>query len=230
MDRSDRGLTILTLVGGLAILGAAVMALLVAPAAAGLTADETYAQRIIYFHVPSAWVSMLAFAVTLIGSIGYLATSKRRWDTLALSSAEIGLVFTVAATASGSIWAKPAWNTWWTWDPRLTTYTIVFLLYISYFMLRGAMEDPARRARFAAVYGIFAFISVPITFFSIRWWKTIHPVLIDAKNFGLSSGMMPVFFFCLTAFTIYYFVLLRYRLRLEQTREEVDALKEQLGY
>jgi heme exporter protein C len=230
MARSDRGLIVLTVMAALGIFGAAYMALVVAPAAVGLTPDETMAQRIIYFHVPSAWLSMLAFGVTLVGSIGYLVSSRRRWDALALSSAEIGITFTLAAMASGSVWAKPAWNTWWTWDPRLTTYTIVFLLYVSYFMLRSAMDDPARRARFAGVYGVFAFLSVPITFFSIRWWRTIHPVLFDTKNFGLSSGMRPVFFYCLAAFTLFYVMLLMYRLRLEETREQVEALKEQLGY
>ncbi len=196
-----------------------------------MTPDETAAQRIIYFHVPVAWLSMLAFGVTAIGSVVYLITSKRLWDSLAVSSAELGIVFTLAAMASGSLWAKPAWNTWWTWDPRLTTYTIMFLLYVAYFMLRSAMDDPARRARFAAVYGIFAFLSVPITFMSIRWWRTIHPVLIDSKSgFGLSKGMMPVFFLSLIAFTLFYVVLLIYRVRLERSREQVDALKEQLGY
>ena len=200
------------------------MALWVAPDAAGLTVDNTFAQRIIYFHVPSAWLSMLAFGVTMIASIGYLIKSQRNWDSLAASSAEIGLVFTLAAMASGSIWAKPAWNTWWTWDPRLTTYTIMFLLYVAYFMLRSAMEDPARRARFAAVYGIFAFLSVPITFMSIRWWRTIHPVLIDAtQGFGLSPNMLASFFFCLAAFTLFYVVLVMHRYRLEQLREQVEA-------
>ncbi len=233
--RSDRYLLILTALAALAVLVAAYLALVVAPPALGpggtdLGPDLTAAQRIIYFHVPSAWVSMLAFGVTMIASIGYLRTSRQRWDAVAVSSAEIGIGFTLATLASGSIWAKPAWNTWWTWDPRLTTYTIVFLLYVSYFMLRGAMEDPARRARFAAVYGIFAFLSVPITFMSIRWWRTIHPVLFDAKNFGLSSGMRPAFFFSLSAFTVFYVVLLWYRIRLEQSRERVEALKESLGY
>jgi heme exporter protein C len=228
MTHSDRGLIILTAFAAVGIMAAAVLALVVAPAAVGLTPDQTYAQRIIYFHVPSAWLSMLAFGVTMLASIGYLRTAQRRWDALAVSSAEIGIAFTLAATASGSIWAKTAWNTWWIWDPRLTTYTIVFLLYVSYFMLRGALEDPARRARYAAVYGIFAFLSVPITFFSIRWWKTIHPVLIDAQNFGLSSGMRPVFFFSLAAFTLFYVVLLWHRARLERMKEEVEALKERV--
>ena len=234
MDRSYRGLIILTVISGLAILAAVALALVIAPSAAGLTPNEMYAQRIIYFHVPSAWISMLAFGVTMAGSIGYLVTGGRRWDSLAVSSAEIGIAFTLGAIASGSVWAKPAWNTWWTWDPRLTTYTIVLLLYIAYFMLRSAMEDPARRARFAAVYGIFAFLSVPITFFSIRWWKTIHPVLVanaqNADSWGLSEHMRPVFFFCLAAFTLFYIVLLLHRLRLENTAEQVEEVKEQLGY
>jgi heme exporter protein C len=228
---SNRGLLILTIISAALMLAAAFGALAVAPSAVGLTPDETAAQRIIYFHVPVAWLSMLAFGVTAIGSVVYLITSKRLWDSLAVSSAELGIVFTLAAMASGSLWAKPAWNTWWTWDPRLTTYTIMFLLYVAYFMLRSAMDDPARRARFAAVYGIFAFLSVPITFMSIRWWRTIHPVLIDPKSgFGLSKNMMPVFFLSLIAFTVFYVVLLIYRVRLERSREQVDALKEQLGY
>jgi heme exporter protein C len=231
MGGSNRGLMILTIISAVLMLAAAFGALAVAPSAVGLTPDETAAQRIIYFHVPVAWLSMLAFGVTAIGSVVYLLTSKRLWDSLAVSSAELGLVFTLAAMASGSLWAKPAWNTWWTWDPRLTTYTIMFLLYVAYFMLRSAMDDPARRARFAAVYGIFAFLSVPITFMSIRWWRTIHPVLIDPKSgFGLSKNMMPVFFLSLIAFTLFYVVLLIYRVRLERSREQVDALKEQLGY
>jgi len=234
MARSYRGLIVLTVVSGVGILAAAVLALSVAPDAVGLTDNEMFAQRIIYFHVPCAWLSMLAFGVTMAGSIGYLVTGRRRWDSLAVSSAEIGIAFTLAAIASGSIWAKPAWNTWWTWDPRLTTYTIVLLLYVAYFMLRSAMEDPARRARFAAVYGIFAFVSVPITFFSIRWWKTIHPVLIansqNTENWGLSEHMRPVFFFSLAVFTLFYVVLLLHRLRLEDTKEQVEEVREQLGY
>ncbi len=224
-------LIVLTLVAAALIMASAYMALAGAPDAAGLTEDNTYAQRIIYFHVPSAWLSMLAFGVTMVASIGYLATSKRGWDSLAVSSAELGLVFTLAATASGSIWAKPAWNVWWTWDPRLTTYTIMFLLFVAYFMLRSAMEDPARRARFAGVYAIFAFLSVPITFMSIRWWRTIHPVLIDPnEGFGLGPGMMTAFFLSLASFTVLYVVLLVHRYRLERMKEEVDDLKEQLGY
>ncbi len=230
MTRSHTGLWILTAITAVAMLTATWLALVGAPPAAGLTVNETYAQRIIYFHVPSAWISMVAFMVTMVGSIGYLITSKRKWDNLAVSSAELGITFTLAAMASGAIWAKPAWNVWWTWDPRLTTYTVMFLLYVGYFMLRSAMDDPARRARFAAVFGIFAFLSVPITFMSIRWWRTIHPVLMDANNFGLSAGMRPAFFFGIIAFTLLYVTLLAHRVRLERMQEDVDELKERAAY
>ena len=221
-------LIVLTLVAAALIMASAYMALAGAPDAAGLTEDNTYAQRIIYFHVPSAWLSMLAFGVTMVASIGYLATSKRGWDSLAMSSAELGLVFTLAATASGSIWAKPAWNVWWTWDPRLTTYTIMFLLFVAYFMLRSAMEDPARRARFAGVYAIFAFLSVPITFMSIRWWRTIHPVIFESEGFHLTSSMLAALIVSVVAFSLLYVTLLLLRSRLETAADAVAELRTRL--
>lgn len=226
---SRRMLTVLNLAAAVAMLGAIYMALVQAPSAINLTETDRWAQRIIYFHVPSAWLSMLAFFVTFVAAILYLVRPQPRWDILARCSAELGIAFTVAATASGSIWAKPAWNTWWTWDPRLTTYTIVLLLYIAYFMLRGAIEEPERRARFASVYSIFAFVSVPITFMSIRWWNTIHPVILDPnEDFGLGPGMTVAFVFCILAFTVLYVALLANRLRVEYTIERVAALRARL--
>ncbi len=188
-------------------------------------------QRIFYFHVPSAWVSMLAFFVTFVAGIVYLRRGRRWWDMVGSASVEVGLVFTIMTIMSGSIWARPAWNTWWTWDPRLTTYTIVALIYVAYLMLRQGIEDPDRRARFAAVYGIVGFISVPITFFSIRWWRTIHPVVIGSGSpsaeggFDMTSPMRLVFFFSLFAFTVLYFCFLANRLRLERLAERVEQLK-----
>jgi heme exporter protein C len=188
-------------------------------------------QRIFYFHVPSAWVSFLAFLVTLVAGIAYLRTGKQEWDMMSYVSVEIGLVFTIMTIISGSIWARPVWNTWWTWDPRLTTYTILALIYVAYLMLRQGLEDPERRARFAAVYGIVGFISVPITFFSIRWWRTIHPVVIgnssDAAKgtFAMTSPMKVTFFFALFAFTVLYFCFLANRLRLERFSQRVEQIK-----
>ena len=190
-------------------------------------------QRIFYFHVSSAWVGFLAFFVTLCAGLAYLRTGKLVWDTVAASSVEVGLVFTVMAIISGSIWARPAWNTWWTWDPRLTTYTILALIYLAYVMLRQGLEDPGRRARFAAVYGIVGFISVPITFFSIRWWRTIHPVVVGSGTaaaqggFDMTNSMRLVFFFSLFAFTVLYACFLANRVQLQREMDHVEQLKAQ---
>ena len=218
--------TILNGVTAIAILVALYLALIQAPAPANVdTEAQRYAQRIIYFHVPHAWVGFLAFLVTFLGSVLYLSQSQRRWDILASSSVEVGVAFMTASIITGSIWAKPAWNTWWTWDPRLTTSTVTWLIYVSYLMLRSALDDPARRARFAAVYGVVGFVSVPITFFAIRWWRTIHPVLFDESNMGLSPNMRFPFFFSVAAFTLLYFSILIQRVRVEQLADKVASLK-----
>ena len=223
------GTIVLNLVTAVFILVALYLALIQSPAPANVdTETQRYAQRIIYFHIPHAWVGFLAFLVTFVGSVLYLWKGERRWDILALSSVEVGVAFITATIITGSIWAKPAWNTWWTWDPRLTTSTITWLIYISYLMLRSALDDPARRARFAAVYGIVGFISVPITFFAIRWWRTIHPVLFDASNMGLSPNMRFPFFFSLAAFTLLYLVILIQRVRVEHLADQVARLKASL--
>ena len=218
--------TILNGVTAIAILVALYLALIQAPAPVNVNIEaQRYAQRIIYFHVPHAWVGFLAFLVTFLGSVLYLSQSQRRWDILASSSVEVGVAFMTASIITGSIWAKPAWNTWWTWDPRLTTSTVTWLIYVSYLMLRSALDDPARRARFAAVYGVVGFVSVPITFFAIRWWRTIHPVLFDESNMGLSPNMRFPFFFSVAAFTLLYFSIMIQRVRVEQLADKVASLK-----
>lgn len=227
--KMSRALAILNGITVVAVPFAIYMALVQAPDAINIVPEIRPAQRIIYFHVPSAWTSMLAFLVTFVSSILYLRTNKLRWDIWARCAAEIGIAFTLAAIISGSIWAKPAWNTWWTWDPRLTTYTIVLLLYVAYFMLRSAIDEPGRRARFASVYGVFAFLSVPITFMSIRWWKTIHPVILDpTADFGLGPGMTVAFIIGNITFTILFITLMANRVRLEWLSERVAALHDAL--
>ena len=227
MDKPSRSLQILNVVTALLLLAATAMVFLYAPREA--TMGEV--QRIFYFHVPAAWVSMLAFGVTFVAGIAYLRGGDAKWDRLGRSSVEIGLVFTVMATASGSIWARPAWNTWWTWDPRLVTYTIMALLYVAYLMLRQSIEDPDRQMRFAAVYGIIAFVSVPITFLSIRWWRTIHPVVIGSGSvtaeggFDMTAPMRVTFFFSLFTFTLFYVTLLWNRARLARLAERVEEMK-----
>jgi heme exporter protein C len=186
-------------------------------------------QRVFYFHVSSAWVGFFAFFVTLIASVAYLWKETRQWDIVALSSVEVGVTFMTMAIISGSIWAKVAWNVWWTWDPRLTTSTILWLIYVSYLMLRNAIDEEVRRARFAAVYGIVGFVSVPITFMAIRWWRTIHPVILDSQGFSLAAPMLITMLFCIGTFTLLYFTLLVHRVRLEQLADEVEQLKHKLG-
>ena len=139
-------------------------------------------QRIFYFHVAVDWVGFLAFFVTLVASVLYLRTHDRKWDIVGVSSVEIGALFLTLGAVTGSLWARPVWNTWWTWDARLTTVAITWLVYLAYLMLRGAMDDPQRRARFSAVYGIVSFVTVPLTFASVFFLRTIHPALFAAST------------------------------------------------
>jgi len=188
-------------------------------------------QRVFYFHVAAGWVGFLAFLVTFSLGIVYLITRDRKWDRIAVASVEVGVVFTFINIASGSIWARPIWNTWWTWDPRLVTATVMLLLYVAYLMLRQGIDDPDRRARFGSVYGIVAFVSVPITFLSIRIWRTIHPVVIGSGDpsgegaFDMTQPMLQAFMFSLLTFTFIYMTLLWYRVRLGRLSEKVEERK-----
>ena len=187
-------------------------------------------QRIFYFHVSSAWVGFFAFFVTLLAGVAYLRAGRRRWDVLGSSSAGIGVAFTAMAVISGSIWAKPTWNAWWPWqqEPRLVLVTILLLIYFAYFILRAFVEGEEQKARFAAVYGIMAFASVPLTFLSVRWWQRLHPVVFERQGSGLTRPMWITFLFCLLAFTVLYVTLLLHRSRLAKLAHEVEGLKKKL--
>jgi heme exporter protein C len=230
MEKAGRGLQILNIVSAVLVLIALGLVFFYAPE----ELEMGQVQRIFYFHVPSAWVGFLAFFVTVVAGIIYLARGDPFWDRVGHASVEVGLLFTISAGAAGAIWARPIWNTWWTWDPRLTTYTIMALIYVAYLMLRQGIEDPDRRARFAAVYGIIGFISVPITYFSIMWWRTIHPVVFGAASenakgtFSMTPPMLVTFLFSLFAFTVLYFCFLANRLRLARLQDRVEQLKAQL--
>jgi heme exporter protein C len=183
-------------------------------------------QRIFYFHVSAAWVGFFAFFVTLLAGVAYLRLGKREWDIVGVSSAEIGVTFTAMAVISGSIWAKPTWNAWWPWlqEPRLILVTILLVIYLAYFMLRAFLQEEEQKARFAAVYGILAFASVPLTFMSVRWWQRLHPVVFQRQSSGLSQAMLLTFMFCLATFTVLYFALLLSRTRLQSLSDEVEEL------
>jgi heme exporter protein C len=229
----------LTILSGILMLAALYMALIWAPDAANLEAPaERYAQRIFYFHVSSAWLGFLAFIVAAVTSLLYLITRREKWDVWSLASVEIGLAFFTMVMASGPIWAKPTWNVWWTWEPRLTISTISWLLYIGYLMLRGAVDNPERRARFAAVYALVAALSVPINWMAIRWWRTIHPAVVLPGNnaegsmggFGMSDNIRLTLLFCVIAFTVFYITLMVHRIKLEYLTRRVEALKQKILY
>ncbi|MCK5553247.1 MAG: cytochrome c biogenesis protein CcsA [Deltaproteobacteria bacterium] len=181
-------------------------------------------QKIFYFHVSAAFLSFFAFFIVFVASILYLHRRDRKWDILAQSSAEIGIIFCTLVLITGPIWAKPIWNVWWTWDPRLTTTLILWFIYVSYLMLRG-MAGEGRRESFAAVFGIVGFINVPITFFAIRIWRTIHPVVIRSSGLSITSPMLNTMIITLLAFTLLYFYLLMARIRLERMRDDYGEMR-----
>lgn len=193
-------------------------------------------QRIFYFHVGSAWVAAVAYFVALVAGIMYLRQPTKTLDTVSMASVEIGLAFTTMTIVSGSVWGRPAWNTWWLWSPRLTSITVMWLVYVAYFMLRGAIEDDERRGRFSAVYVIAGFVTVLITYLSIRFLRDIHPVLIgqaseEAQGLqefagGLESAQMGITVTVATiTFSLLYAAWLVNRLRLQRMLDESNALK-----
>lgn len=185
-------------------------------------------QRIFYFHLPLAWIGFLAFLVTFVNGILYLRKRGIRYDLWAAASAEIGLVFITLVLITGSLWARAAWGTYWTWEPRLTTAFILWLMYIFYLILRKYIEDREKMRLITSAYGIVAFINVPIVFMSIHWWRTLHPVLIEASGIKMEAPMVFTLLFSLLTFTVFYILLLTERVRLARLEHELRALKESL--
>ncbi len=191
-------------------------------------------QKVFYFHVAAGWTGMLGFLLAAVAGIVYLRTHDHKWDHLGLAGVEIGLVFMLINIVTGMIWARPIWNTWWTWDPRLTTATVMELIYAAYLMLRQGIEEPERRARFGSVYAIVGFLSVPLTFLSIRIFRTIHPVVIGSNDptaegaFDMTPRMAQTFMLSLVAFSFIFVDFLWHRFRLEKLNERVEELKMKL--
>ena len=145
--------------------------------------------RIFFFHMPIAIISYLAFGVVFAASILYLREKSLKWDIYARSAAEVGTLFAFLVLVTGSIWAKDAWGWYWIWDLRLTTSLVLFLVYLAYMMLRKALEEPEKRARLSAVFGILGFMSVPLSFFSIRLWRSAHPLMFGGNTGGSGGGL-----------------------------------------
>lgn len=182
-------------------------------------------QRIFYFHMGSATVAGIAFTVTFVASIGYLIKRRLEWDRWAAASAEIGTVFTSMVLISGILWGRAAWGVWWTWDPRLTSTVILWVLFAGYMLLREWTDHPDRRAVYAAVLAIIAFFDVPIDYMAIRWWNSIHPVVITAQGIAMSPRMIVAMFGSMIAFLYLFVVWMAMRLRLLRAEAGVAELK-----
>ena len=215
MRRVVGGVTLVALVAGL------VMAFGVAPR----EVTQGNVQRIMYLHVPSVWVAYLAFAVVLVASIVYLARRLDGADRLAHASAEVGVLFTGLTIATGSIWGKPTWGTWWTWDARLTSVSILFVMYLGYLLLRGMIEDPEQGARYAAVLGIVAAFNIPLVHFSVYWWRTLHqpPSLMKPGPGTMPGVIVTALLVNFVAFSLLYVYFVAKRVRLLRREAEAAA-------
>jgi len=186
-------------------------------------------QRVFYFHVGTAWVALLGFVIAAVAGVIYLITRNMMWDRFELAAVEVSTVFFFITICLGSIWARPAWNTWWTWDIRLTTAAVTELIFIAYFMLRQGIEDPEKRARFGAVYTLLGGFSAPITFMVIRLFRSIHPVVVLAdgaqEKMSMTSEMVTAMLFALFAFTVVFITMIWHRVRLGVLQDKVEQLK-----
>jgi heme exporter protein C len=217
-------------VAALVALGvSAVLSLVVAPP----DALQGEVQRLMYVHVPAAWLAYLSFFVVFVASIAYLRTNRTRWDRVAAASAEIGVLFTALAIALGALWGKPVWGTWWTWDPRLTTTAVLLLIYIGYLAVRRITDNPSRRARWSAVIGIVGFVDVPIVHLSVVWWRSLHQQSTVLRLGGpqIEGSMLTALLVGVVAFTIVYAYLMTVRLRVGRLEERAarEALSPRLG-
>ena len=184
-------------------------------------------QKIFYVHVASAFSAFAAFGVCFYANLRYVFTRQRRSDWLGVSAAEVGLTFISVNLITGPIWAHPVWGVWWTWDARLTFTFVLWLLYLSYLLLRSMIDEPDKRALFSALFGIFAFLDVPLVYFSIRWWRTQHPqpVILGGAGSGLDPRMWQSLLLMWGALTGLLILLLSARYKLEALRSSVEDLR-----
>jgi heme exporter protein C len=215
------------------ILGGAALASLVVLALFGLWIAppdriQSDAQRLMYLHVPAAWIAYLAFGVTALASALYLWRRTRSpiWDRLAGASAELGVIFTGLTLVLGSLWGRPVWGIWWAWDARLVTTAVLFFLYVGYLALRRVPTSLEARAKRSAIAALVAFVDVPIVHFSVNWWRTLHQqatVFTPSLNAHIHGVMAFTLWWGVLAFTLLYLYLLDKRYRLEALEENLEA-------
>lgn len=189
-------------------------------------------QRIFYYHVSSAWTAFVAYFVNLAASLAYLRRRQLTWDAAAVSAAELGVLFNTVNLVTGPIWAKPVWGIWWTWDARLTSTFVMWLLYVSYLLLRQFTAESPNQRVLAAVFAIFAFVDVPIVYLSIRLWRTQHPgpVIAGEEGSGIDPQMFLALHACFVSFLLLFVALFYWRYRLERERVELETLRARLRY
>ncbi|MCX2727513.1 cytochrome c biogenesis protein CcsA [Thermomicrobium sp. 4228-Ro] len=216
----------------LTILGTASFALIALSVAmiflyAPADATQGGVQRLFYLHLPAAWLAYVSFFIIFVSSIAFLLRGTVGWDRLARSAAELGFIFTTLVLLTGSIWGRPIWGTWWTWDARLTTTLILWFIYLGYFLLRAYIADPERGARYAAVLGIVGFVDIPIIHMSVRWWRTLHPqpIVVRSEGPAMPTEMLLTMLVTLVAFCVLYAFLLIVKYRIETVRDELLALR-----
>ncbi len=202
------------------LLGAAAVVLLLTGAYVGLVVSPPDAfqgdyVRIMYAHVPNAWVSYVAFTIVFVASVLYLWKRRPAYDRVAHSATELGVLFTGLALITGSIWGRPVWGTWWTWDARLVTTAILFLIYTGALLVRSLTDDPERGGRLAAVVGIIGFLDVPVIHYSVNWFRTLHqPASITRGDIKMAPPMLAALMISLVAFTVLFVYLLQLRVKL----------------
>ena len=187
-----------------------------------------HVQRVFYFHVPIAVMSFLAFFVVFVCSVMFLIKRTPKWDAIAHASAEVGVVFVTLALITGIIWARPIWNTWWTWEPRLTTTLILWLIYVAYLMVRSYAPTQAKGAIYAAVMGIVGFVDVPIVYYSVVWWRSIHPSPVVgpfAQADALDGTMALILLYSFITFLFFFAYMVMERMELRKTEEEVARVR-----
>jgi heme exporter protein C len=213
---------VLPALAGLAVIGAVVRAAFFTP----LEAKQGAAQKIFYIHVPAAWIAFLAFFLVAVASAVYLWLRDQRLDQFAESSAEVGVVFTTVVLITGPLWARPIWGTWWAWwDVRLVSTLFLWFIYVSYIVLRGAIESPGLRARYSAILGILGALLIPFIHLSVYLFSTMHPMPIVGKPSkpSLPTEMLVTLLLSLAAFTLLYFAFVRSRYRYAVERDAIAA-------
>jgi heme exporter protein C len=189
-------------------------------------------QKVFYIHVPAIWVGFLALFIVLLSSIMYLIRRDKKWDHRASSAAEIGVVFITIGIITGAIWGKPVWGTWWTWDPKLTTTFILWVIYIAYLVVRSYAPNRDQAARWGAVIGVIGAFDIPIVYMAANWWRTLHPELVTgalAEGGGLEARMEITFYFSVIAFTLLFISIIRLRVTQKHQEEQIEIFRREIA-